>query len=214
MDNYVLPTKPKPSEKYLELIEAYKHLHEEEDKFRGISILPFAIDIWNIIKFNKCKSIIDYGCGKAIAYKENFKEIDSKQKIPNFNVPLHKWLGVDELQLYDPGVPEHSKLPTKKGDIVICTDVLEHVPEEDLDWVIREIFSLSNSTVFLNVSCQPALKTFTTGKYKGENVHVSVFDHEWWIDKVKHVWKDYSLLKIYLTSTTKEGIMGTCIKGE
>ena len=65
MDNYVLPTKPKPSEKYLELIEAYKHLHEDDDKFQGISLIPFAIDIWNIIKFNKCKSIIDYGCGKA-----------------------------------------------------------------------------------------------------------------------------------------------------
>ncbi len=32
------------------------------------------------IKFNKCKSIIDYGCGKAIAYKENFKDMDPKQK--------------------------------------------------------------------------------------------------------------------------------------
>ena len=30
MDDYVMPKKPKPSEKYLELIEAYKHLHEEE----------------------------------------------------------------------------------------------------------------------------------------------------------------------------------------
>ena len=134
--------------------------------------------------------------------------------LSNFNVPLHNWWGIDELQLYDPGVPEHSKLPTKKGDIVICTDVLEHIPEEDLDWIIREIFSLSNSTVFLNISCQLALKTFTTGKYKGENVHVSVFDHEWWMNKVKDVWKDYKDLKIYLTSTGKEGIIGTCIKGE
>ena len=119
---------------------------------------------------------------------------------------------VEELFLYDPGVPEHNKLPTKKHDMVICTDVLEHIPEEDLDWILREMCSLSNSTVFINVSCQPALKTFTTGKYKGENVHVSLFDHEWWVDKVKHVWKDYQDLKIYLTSTTKEGIMGTCIK--
>ena len=74
--------------------------------------------------------------------------------------------------------------------------------------------SLSNKTVFINVSGEPALKTFTTGKYKGENVHVSLFDHEWWLNKVKHVWEDYKHLKIYLTSTTKEGIIGTCVKGE
>jgi 2-polyprenyl-3-methyl-5-hydroxy-6-metoxy-1,4-benzoquinol methylase len=33
--------------------------------------------------------------------------------------------------------------------MVICTDVLEHIPEEDLDWVIREICSLSNSKQYL-----------------------------------------------------------------
>jgi len=212
MDNYVLPTKPKPSEKYLDLVEAYKDLHKEEYKFRGISVIPFAIDIYGIIQYNKCTSIIDYGCGKAIAYKENFKDIDRKKQIPNFTVPLHKWWGIDELQLYDPGVTEHSKLPTKKADLVICTDVLEHIPAEDLDWVIREICSLSNSVVFINVSGQPALKTFTTGKYKGMNVHVSLFDHKWWINKVKAVYKDYKDLKIYLTSSEKEGIIGTCIK--
>ena len=37
---------------------------------------------------------------------------------------------------------------------------------------------------------------------------------EWWLNKVKHVWEDYKHLKIYLTSTTKEGIIGTCVKGE
>jgi 2-polyprenyl-3-methyl-5-hydroxy-6-metoxy-1,4-benzoquinol methylase len=42
--------------------------------------------------------------------------------------------------------------------MVICTDVLEHVPEEDLDWVIREMCSLSSKTVFINVSGEPALK--------------------------------------------------------
>ena len=214
MDNYVLPKKPEPSEKYVELVEAYKDLHKEEDKFRGISLVPFAYDIYNILLHNNCKSILDYGCGKAIPYKENHRDVDPKKKIPNFDKPLHKWWGIDELFLYDPAYPEHDKLPTKKYDMVICTDVLEHIPEEDLDWIIREICSLSNKTVFINVSGEPALKTFTTGKYKGENVHVSLFDHEWWVNKAKHVWEDYKHLKIYLTSTTKEGIIGTCIKGE
>ena len=49
MDDYVMPKKPKPSEKYLELIEAYKHLHEDDSKFQGISLIPFAIDIYDII---------------------------------------------------------------------------------------------------------------------------------------------------------------------
>ncbi len=99
MDNYVLPTKPKPSEKYLELIEAYKHLHEDDDKFQGISLIPFAIDIYNIIQYNKCKSILDYGCGKGYPYKEQYKYMDRKKKIPNFDKPLHLWWGVEDLFL-------------------------------------------------------------------------------------------------------------------
>ena len=214
MTDYVLPKKPKPSEKYLELIEAYKHLHEDETKFTGISIIPFVIDLYNIIQYNKCKSLLDYGCGKAVGYTKNFKDIDPKKKIPNFNVPLHTYWGIEDLSLYDPGTLEYPTLPSKKSDLVLCTDVLEHIPEDDLDWIIREIFSLANTTVFLNVSCQLAKKTFTSGKYKGENVHVSVFDHSWWLNKIKTIHKDYKKLKIYLTSTSKEGIMGTCIKGE
>ena len=50
MDDYVVPKKPKPSEKYLELIEAYKHLHEDDAKFQGISLIPFAIDIMTYLK--------------------------------------------------------------------------------------------------------------------------------------------------------------------
>ena len=33
MDDYVMPKKPKPSEIYLELIEAYKHSSEKEEFF-------------------------------------------------------------------------------------------------------------------------------------------------------------------------------------
>ena len=214
MDDYVMPKKPKPSEKYLELIEAYKHLHEDDSKFQGISLIPFAIDIYGILKYNNCKSILDYGCGKGYPYKDQFKYLDPKGKIPNFDKPLHKWWGIDELFLYDPAYPEHDKLPTKKYDMVICTDVLEHIPEEDLDWVIRELCSFSQSTMFINVSTLPAKKTFKTGKYKGENVHVTVHNHEWWLNKVSKIWNDNKNLKIYLTSTSREGIMGTCIKGE
>ena len=61
---------------------------------------------------------------KVILTKNNIKYMDRKKKIPNFDKPLHLWWGVEDLFLYDPGVPEHNKLPTKKSDLVICTDVL------------------------------------------------------------------------------------------
>jgi len=207
-------TKQNPSPKHKELIKAYKDLHNETSKFKGISVIPFAMDIYDIIKFNDCKSIFDYGCGKGIPYKDKYKEVDPKGKVPNFDKPLHKWWGIDELFLYDPAYSEHDKLPTKQYDLVLCTDVLEHVAEEDLHWTVQELCNFADKAVFINVSTELAKKTFKIGKYKGENVHISLFNHEWWKKMITNVWKDHKHLKIYLTSFSKKGIMGTCIKGE
>ena len=37
-----------------------------------------------------------------------------------------------KIHLYDPGVEEYSIYPKNKHDGVICTDVLEHIPEDDI----------------------------------------------------------------------------------
>ena len=212
--DYVSPREPKPSEEYKELLDAYKVMHKDERAFMGISLIPLTYVIKQIFDDNKIKSFLDYGCGKGLLYTKDFKKTDKGSKYPDLKQPIQDTLGIKEFALYDPAYPEHDKLPTKKYDMVICTDVLEHIPEEDLDWVIRELCSFSQSTMFINVSTLPAKKTFKTGKYKGENVHVTVHDHKWWLNKVSEIWNDNKNLKIYLTSTSNEGIMGTCIKGE
>ena len=58
--------------------------------------------------------------------------------------------------LYDPGINKFQKPKDEKFDIVISIDVLEHIPFQDLHWVIDEIFSFSKKIVFLNVACYPA----------------------------------------------------------
>ena len=65
---------------------------------------------------------------------------------------------------------------------------MEHIAEQDIDYVLKDILSHSKKAVFLNISCQPALKHFKEGKFKGQNVHISVFDGVWWLDKVKNIW--------------------------
>ena len=41
---------------------------------------------------------------------------------------------------YDPGYEPHSRLPQGKFDGVLCTDVLEHCPQDDLEWIVGELF--------------------------------------------------------------------------
>ena len=198
----------KPSQEYHDLIDSYKVLHQEEGKFKGISLVPLVPTLMSLVKENDCKTLLDYGCGKAIPYdKDRCKEVDLRH-------PIQKLCNLKSFDLYDPAYEKYATLPDKKYDIVVCTDVLEHIAEQDLDYVLTQILSRSNKVVFLNISCQPALKHFKEGKFKGKNVHISVFDPSWWGHKIGNIWNKFNNLKVYTLCETKEGTHATCIKKE
>ena len=198
----------KPSQEYHDLIDSYKVLHQEEGKFKGISLVPLVPTLMSLVKENNCKTLLDYGCGKAIPYdKDRCKEVDLRH-------PIQKLCNLKSFDLYDPAYEKYATLPDKKYDIVVCTDVLEHIAEQDIDYVLTEILSHSKKIVFLNISCQPALKHFKEGKFKGKNVHISVFDPSWWGHKIGNIWNKFNNLKVYTLCETKEGTHATCIKKE
>ena len=198
----------KPSQEYHDLIDSYKVLHQEEGKFKGISLVPLVPTLMSLVKENNCKTLLDYGCGKAIPYDKNrCKEVDLRH-------PIQKLCNLKSFDLYDPAYEKYATLPDKKYDIVVCTDVLEHIAEQDIDYVLTEILSRSKKIVFLNISCQPALKHFKEGKFKGKNVHISVFDPSWWGHKIGNIWNKFNHLKVYTLCETKEGTHATCIKKE
>ena len=127
---------------------------------------------------------------------------------------MQELCNLDSFDLYDPAYPKYNKLSKKKYDIVVCTDVMEHIAEQDIDYVLKDILSHSKKAVFLNISCQPALKHFKEGKFKGQNVHISVFDGVWWSDKVKNIWNKFKHLKIYMICVGKDYTHVDCIKKE
>ena len=75
----------RPSQNYLNNIEMYKKMHNEgykkedggyidkEKSFNGISTIPYAPIIKNIINKNDINSLLDYGCGKDEFYDKKFK---------------------------------------------------------------------------------------------------------------------------------------------
>jgi len=95
-------------------------------------------------------------------------------------------LNISKVTCYDPGVEKFSKLPDERSDLVIAVDVMEHIPAQDLEWVVDTILSYADKAAFFNVACYEALKTFSNGK----NVHVTVEKPNWWVDLIKKVWYD------------------------
>ncbi len=176
-----------PSPRYSELVGFYQQMHAEgtqssgqpvaaKDTFTGMSLLPHVGMIKSLIDKFGARSVLDYGAGKASFYTAPmFPSADGGGK-----VDIRSYWGVDEIRLYDPGYEPLSKLPLgEKFDAVICTDVMEHIPEEDLDWVIDELYSFANKMVYACIATYPAGKTFPNG----ENVHVTLKDAQWWARK-------------------------------
>lgn len=145
--------------------EFYKELHKKP-KFNGYSLFKYIPEISQLINNSNIKSLLDFGCGKAQCW---------------FDFRLDKLFKLDRLGLYDPGVEKFSNFPAIKYDMVICIDVLEHIPEHLLDEVLEQIFSKAEKVVFLSISTRPANKKLPSG----DNAHATIKPKQWWLDKLK-----------------------------
>lgn len=174
-----------PSPRYLALLEIYRDMHVNgahnlglpaELTFDGHSLRPFVKRIKRLIDATGARSILDYGSGKGQQYDPAPLDAGGER----WDGVLDYW-GVDEVTCFDPGYGPYSKLPSGKFDGVVSTDVLEHCPEEDIGWIVDEIFSFATRFVFLTIACYPAQKLLPNG----ENAHCTVRTRDWWKEVVE-----------------------------
>jgi hypothetical protein len=102
-------------------------------------------------------SILDYGCGK---------------------MQLQAALGF-RIENYDPAISGYDAAPSP-ADIVVCSDVLEHIEPECLDDVLRDLVRVTNRAIYAAPSCVPARKFLVDGR----NAHLIVRDADWWLEKL------------------------------
>ena len=184
----VLYNRSNPSDRYSSLLADYRKMHLEGyqrlagsevstvsagDAYQGEQLLNYRLILKEIIEQTASRTILDYGCGKGQQYRPMPVSNSEGAIVAN---SIQDYWGVDEINLYDPGVEAFWDLPEGTYDGVISTDVLEHVPESDIPWVVAEQFSLANKFVFANIACYPALATLPDGS----NAHVTVKNPEWW----------------------------------
>lgn len=149
------------------LILAYREMASSGGNFHGLSILQHAKQIGKLAREVNAKTMLDFGCGRGDAYR-------TPHKI------YHQWgFSRQNVTLYDPAFKRDSGLPLGGFDLVICSDVLEHIPEEEVDGFIARLFGHANRSVWASVCCRPAKKTFPDGT----NLHVTVKPFAWWDEK-------------------------------
>lgn len=138
-----------------------ERLHNERPDY-GANSPRWADKISRLADSWQCQTAIDYGCGKG-----NLK--NALRRISHLKV-----------ENYDPAVPEFASLPAP-ADLVICTDVMEHIEPACLIDVITHIQELANTGAFFNISTRPAKKTLADGR----NAHLIVRDAYFWFDTLR-----------------------------
>lgn len=165
-----------PSPRYLELVGLYRQAHEHgqpaygnspEETFAGAVRVQHASRISFLVKTTGSKRLLDYGSGKGRQY-----ETDDA----GGGADIKSVYGADEIVCYDPVYAPFSALPDGPFDGVMCLDVIEHCPEEDIPWILDEIIGFADKFAYMTIACFPAVKALANG----ENAHCTVRPPAWW----------------------------------
>lgn len=141
-----------------EYAEQNRRLHDKRKDY-GIIGHRWADTALQICEQNGYSTIIDYGAGKR-TFEKRMAEI-----APDITV-----------QSYDPATcPE---LP-EPAELLVCTDVLEHIEPQCLDAVLEHIESLCEFALIV-VAMEPSDKTLDDGR----NTHLIVENHDWWRNRL------------------------------
>lgn len=146
------------TEHYLQL---NARLHQERPDY-GANGARWAQQVNGYALAVGARTAIDYGCGKG-SLREKLRRIS----------PL-------QVTNYDPAILEFAEMPVP-ADLVICTDVMEHVEPEQLHNVLEHIASLARTAVFMNIACREAKKTLADGR----NAHLIVRQPYFWLDTLR-----------------------------
>jgi len=146
-----------------EMIARYRQLVENgSDNFQGLGITQYQNQIGRLIRKSGSKTVLDYGCGGGFQYSHPYE--------------IHKTWGVDVPTLYDPAFPSHDDLPKGTFDAVLASDIMEHIPQDEVDELIIRLFKYANKFVWASICCRPAKKVFDDGL----NMHVTIHGFWWW----------------------------------
>lgn len=107
-------------------------------------------------------SVLDYGCGQGSLKRA----IDAVK--PSTVV----------VREYDPAIPGKDAMPLF-ADLVVCTDVLEHIEPDRLDAVLAHLKFLARMSVFAVVSLKASNKVLADGR----NAHLVIQPAAWWLER-------------------------------
>ena len=176
-------TKEAPSRHFQAMLDQYRIVHHRSKKqlgagaqevMNGQTAAKHGDQIADLVKATGARTVLDYGSGKGGSYEP----VPGAAEDSPFKT-CSAWPDV-KVTCYDPRYAPYAAYHGT-SDGVVSTDMLEHVPEEDVGWVLDEIFEAADRFVYLVADCYPARRTLPNGA----NAHCTLQSPEWWCGQVE-----------------------------
>jgi cyclopropane fatty-acyl-phospholipid synthase-like methyltransferase len=145
----------------------YVKLHEG-GMFPGMTLAHFADPVIKLLRRHEAKTVLDYGAGKGLAWEQ----IEALKRFRAESAAV---------TLYDPGLPEFEKRPEGAFDGVLCIDVAEHVPEEEVADFLGLVFGYAERVVIASFCARGSKKKLPS---TGGDVHVTQKPRLWWEERM------------------------------
>ena len=139
-------------------------INKVTEVYSDFELHRFRSVVKGIFSEYEVSSVLDYGCGGSdwdgdyLFDGKNAKEYFGVKSVFRYEVARD----LDERRIVD---------------LVSCFDVLEHIHVSDIPLVVRELFSLADRALLVNVACYRAAARLPNG----ENAHVTVRDPAFWL---------------------------------
>jgi hypothetical protein len=137
-------------------LESQKALHAKPEGYGGKGS-RWVSTVLSVATQYACGSILDYGCGRGSLGDAILLATGTR------------------CREYDPAVSGKDHQPGF-ADLVVCTDVLEHIEPEKLPLVLEHLRSLARKAVFVVICTRSSNKTLADGR----NAHLIVEGDDWW----------------------------------
>ena len=152
------------------------------DNYLGKKYKDLCEDLIRHFKIKKRNTILDFGCGVGILVNEfvekRFKKVKGTD-ISHWAIETGKdMFNLDCLEYYN------RNLLTKSNDYVLCLDVLEHIPEYEINFILSILNLNKKGKVVMRVPV--SLKEgepYVLECSRKDKTHIQCHTKQWWINK-------------------------------
>jgi hypothetical protein len=200
---FTLFTAQQPSARYQELLAMYATMHDEgrpdtghtaASTFAGTALTEHIPGIAKLVQATVATTLLDYGSGKATLYQPA-PGADPESRFKS----MPAWGEDLVVTCYDPGYAPFADAYESQYDGVITTDVLEHIPAEDIQWVLHHLFGHARQFVYAVAACFAAKKILPDGT----NAHCTVRTPDWWAGQMTLAARSFPQVKWVLCTQEK-----------